>query len=356
MHPRPNPIIAAMYTLRDLEADVIVLHGPPGCGFTASRLLEEAGVRVVTTGMQEGDLIFGASDRLVEVLRSVEERFSPRLTGVVGTCASMIIGENLDPAIRKAGMSGTVLPVDIHGCAGPNTAGAIRVLERARDAGIILQKELDRQRRMLEAATRLEEIRGMTSEAYLQPHRGETKLTLARKVIDSLESGQRVGVVLNAKKETAFRFADLMMAVEHARRSLGGEGLYIGNLDPEVGLPRIRGYSKSILRDLAAAGVTVDHLTGGLDEYPVTGERASELLAGEELDLRLVVGLPHALPDLREEDLLVTDQPRQLRHLLDQGYRRSVGEVSTHSALMGATGVVPSETGDLIRQLADEAS
>lgn len=42
IHPRPNPIVAAMYTLRDLDVDVIIVHGPAGCGFMASRMLEEA--------------------------------------------------------------------------------------------------------------------------------------------------------------------------------------------------------------------------------------------------------------------------------------------------------------------------
>ena len=47
IHPRPNPIVAAMYTLRDLDVDVIIVHGPAGCGFMASRMLEEAGFNVL---------------------------------------------------------------------------------------------------------------------------------------------------------------------------------------------------------------------------------------------------------------------------------------------------------------------
>ena len=77
LHPRPNPIIAAMYTLRDLEVDVILMHGPAGCGFMASRRLEEAGVRVMTTGMQENDLIFGAEEKLVRILKNVESASTP---------------------------------------------------------------------------------------------------------------------------------------------------------------------------------------------------------------------------------------------------------------------------------------
>ena len=55
MHPRPSPIAASLYTLRDLNADVIIMHGPHGCCFRTGRLLESDGVRVVTTAMAENE-------------------------------------------------------------------------------------------------------------------------------------------------------------------------------------------------------------------------------------------------------------------------------------------------------------
>ena len=103
MHPRPSPIAASLYTLRDLNADVIILHGPHGCCFRTGRLLENDGVRVVTTAMSENDFIFGAAEKLEETLREVEELFHPQLVGVVGTCASMIIGEDMQEAVQSAG-------------------------------------------------------------------------------------------------------------------------------------------------------------------------------------------------------------------------------------------------------------
>ena len=156
LHPRPNPIVAAMYTLRDLDANVILLHGPAGCGFMPSRRLEEAGVRVVTTGMTEQDLIFGSQEKLIRILRQIESEFHPKLVGVVGTCASMIIGENLEAAVDKAAIKATVLPIDIHGCSGANTTGAIRVLEVAAERRVISYEERDRQKALLDRATHIE--------------------------------------------------------------------------------------------------------------------------------------------------------------------------------------------------------
>lgn len=355
LHPRPNPIVAAMYTLRDLEADIVLVHGPAGCGFMAARRLEEAGVKVMTTGMQESDLIFGAEEKLVRILRDIDDRFRPRLIGVVGTCASMIIGENLDGAVKRAGVSATVLPVDVHGCSGPNTAGAIRTLEVAAERGLITASERDRQKRMLDRATLLERERGLTSQSYLAPHPGTTKLAVAQEIVRTLRRGGTVAVALNAKKETAYGFADTLRAVEHARAKVGGEARYIANLDPDVGLPRIRRYAADVLRDLSTADVELDVVTGGLDEYPVAGDRAAEALASFRPELRVIAGVPHAVPGLGAEDVLVTDQPRQLRNYIEQGFPRAVGEITTHADVMSARAVLRSELGETIRQVADGA-
>ena len=90
----------------------------------------------------------------------------------------MIIGENLDGAVKKAGIRAMVLPIDVHGCSGPNTSGAIRTLEVAAEKGIISDGERDRQKAMLSRATAIERERGLTSREYLEPHPGATKLSV----------------------------------------------------------------------------------------------------------------------------------------------------------------------------------
>ena len=44
VHPRPSSIVASLYTLRDLQVDLAILHGPSGCSFKHARLLEEDGI------------------------------------------------------------------------------------------------------------------------------------------------------------------------------------------------------------------------------------------------------------------------------------------------------------------------
>ncbi len=351
MHPRPNPIVAALYTLRDLDVDVVVIHGPAGCGFMASRMIEEAGVRVVTTSMGENELIFGASDRLVSTLRDAEFRFRPDTMAVIGTCASMIIGEDMGSAVRRAGLSCKAFPVDCHGCMGNNTEGAVRAINSAEAAGLLDPAEANRQRIVLRAATDMEHRCGMAGKDYLSPVSGPTKLKVARRIADTLSEGGRVAAVMLAKKELAYRFADVLAAVDEARDSLGGSTFLAANLDETVGLPRIRGYARDINRELSSRGVILDATVGGLDEYAVVGDRMTRAVEGSGADLLVLAGIPHAYPGMGPEDILVTDQPRQLANYLSMGCGYAVGEISSHSLVMNTRRIVPTETGDTLRDL-----
>ncbi|MDN5356977.1 MAG: Ni-sirohydrochlorin a,c-diamide reductive cyclase catalytic subunit [Candidatus Methanomethylophilaceae archaeon] len=351
IHPRPNPIVAAMYTLRDMDVDVIVLHGPSGCGFMASRSLEQAGVRVITSALSETDLIFGGSEQLVDTLRAAYEMFHPHSIAVVGTCASMIIGEDMVSSIKRAGIDSIVFPVESHGCMTDNTAGAIKALEAGRDAGIISAGETQRQIGLMKAATEIERDRGLASKVYLKPSSGATKLSVCRKICDVLSSGGRIAVVMNAKKELAYRFSDIFLAMDEARRTLGGSTFFVSNTDVEKGLPRIRKYSEDIMSQLKENNVSVDSVVGGLDEYAVIGGRMKMEVDRFGPDLTVVVGICHAYPGIGEDDILITDQPRQLSNYINAGFHNSVGEISSHSMVMGVDRIITMETAETLREL-----
>ena len=193
-HPRPNPIVAAMYTARDMNVDVIVMHGPAGCSFMASRPLENAGVRVVTSSMKDNDLIFGGGPQLEKALMEAKERFSPKTMAVIGTCASTIIGDDIKATIGRVDMGDTnCFAIDCHGCMENNTEGAIRALKAGAAAGIIPQEECDRQSKLLKAATALEKNKGMAGRTYLSPAESPTKLSVCKRIIDTLSKGRPIG-------------------------------------------------------------------------------------------------------------------------------------------------------------------
>lgn len=101
IHPRPSSIVASLYTLRDLNIDVAILHGPPGCSFKHARLLENDKLHVLTSSMNENDFVFGAKEKLKDTIKKAIELFNPKSIAIVGTCTSMIIGEDLNEIIQE---------------------------------------------------------------------------------------------------------------------------------------------------------------------------------------------------------------------------------------------------------------
>ncbi len=355
LHPRPSAIVAALYTLRDLNAEVAIMHGPAGCSFKHSRLLEEDGMHVLTTAMNESNFVFGGHDSLVKVLREAEEMFQPELMGVVGTCSSMIIGEDLSQAIEDSEVSSKTIAVDVHAGYRDNTVGVIMTLESAYKSGIISSEELRRQKVMLEAATRIEKAVGAASKSYIPPSKGDSKIDVASTLLELIREGKKGVCVLNAKKETAFMFVDILRAVNRVAHS--SQIVNIANLDTEVGLEKIRGYSKTILNELSAEGIRIDHLIGGLDEYPVAGEKAAVVIEDlySDYDFAVLLGVSHAVPlaeyGIKTEIFSVTNGPRTVEPLKWLGHEHVVLEIDLHPKTMGATGIIPSEFGDTLLKL-----
>ncbi|MDR2829822.1 MAG: Ni-sirohydrochlorin a,c-diamide reductive cyclase catalytic subunit [Methanobrevibacter sp.] len=356
MHPRPNPIAASLYTLRDLNADVIIIHGPHGCCFRTGRLLEEDDVRVLTTSMSENDFVFGAGEKLKGILKKAEKMFKPKLVGVVGTCASMIIGENIKDIIEESNINTTILPVESHGGfgEGDNTEGAIAVLESAVKYGIINEKESDRQIKMLKLATKIEKTRGMAQGKYIKPSYGDNKEKIAKIIVEAIKNDKKVGFVLNSKKETSYLFSDILN-FDYKKINLNNKPIIVANLDENVGLPRIRNHAKNILNQLKSNGIEVDYISGGLDEYPITADIAEEYLKNKNLDLIVVAGVPHAfkIENLNLKSIAVTDGPRIVEPLRNLGYDHVISELDAHSKTLGVNKIVDSDFATMIRSSID---
>ena len=356
MHPRPSPIAASLYTLRDMDVDVIIMHGPHGCCFRTGRLLESDGVRVLTTSMAENDFILGAGEKLENTLIKAYDMFNPKLMGVVGTCASMIIGEDLKEAIANANLDCIVIPVESHGGfgEGDNTEGAIMVLDSAVECGVIPSDEAERQIKMLKKATEIEKTRGMAQGEYIKPNFGDNKEEVAKKLVSAIKEGKKVAFVLNAKKETAYLFADIVN-FDYVDVNEDNEPIVVANLDENIGLTRIRNHAKNIKNQLEDTNVNVDRITGGLDEYPETGKIAAEYLKDKDLDMIVVFGVPHAFPveDFDAETIAITDGPRLVEPLRKLGYDNVVAELDAHSKTLGTNEIVYSDFGSMIRSVID---
>lgn len=355
IHPRPSPIAAAMYMLRDLDVDVIVLHGPSGCCFGPARLLEKDGVKIITTALSDNELVFGGESRLIKVLKKVDELFNPCLIGVVGTCASMIIGENLKKAVIESGLIEKCICCNIHSGSGDNTIGAIEVLKEAMNMGLITKKEFERQKNLLEMASLLEHTRGTARLEYIDNYSGDNPIIVAHEIIKTLNNDGNIACVLNAKKETAFVYSDVFLALNEIKKN--GEIHFIANLDPNVGLPRIKSYSKAILNELNSNGIFIEKITGGLDEYPISGEKAKEYIMEIKPDLVIILGIPHAIAiEGKIRTIAVSSGSRAAYNLKSLGYDYVINEKYAHRASLGKRRICKSILGKSIRKVAKEGN
>ncbi|MGD1003985.1 MAG: Ni-sirohydrochlorin a,c-diamide reductive cyclase catalytic subunit [Methanoregulaceae archaeon] len=351
MHPRPSSIVAALYTARDLEVDVAILHGPSGCSFKHARLLEEDGMHVLTTSLADNEFIFGGQKPLENVLKYAEERFAPTRMAVIGTCVAMIIGEDLISAVENANIKTPTIAVDIHAGYSENIAGVLATLEAAQKAGWISDDELERQRILMEKANEVERIRGAASIAYIAPSRGDLKHIVAQQLIKFARSGKKGVAVLNAKKETAYMFADELIALHDACPD--ANITYIANLD-DRGLPKVREDAKRIIKGMDDRGLTCD-LIGALDEYGANGEAIGQRLKSISPSFALLVGVPHAIPPeytLGIECFSITNGPRQVEPLRAIGHQHVIVEVDLHPKTLGVREIVESEFGSVLRSLA----
>jgi putative methanogenesis marker 13 metalloprotein len=350
MHPRPSSIVAALYTARDLEADVAILHGPSGCSFKHARLLEEDGMRVLTTSLADNEFIFGGQASLEDVLRYAEDHFSPKRMVVVGTCVSMIIGEDLQSAIDSAGVTTPTIAVDIHAGFLENIAGVLATLEAAHQAGWISEEELTRQQFLMQKANEVERLRGAACKAYIEPSRGDLKHLAAQQLQQCARSGAKGVAILNAKKETAYMFADELIALHDVCPE--ADITYIANLDKR-GLPKVRADAQRIRDEMSSRGLDVE-LTGALDEYGANGDILGERIRGIAPSFTLIAGVPHAIPSEYTtgiECFSITNGPRQVEPLRDLGHQHVVVEIDLHPKTLGVRDIVESEFGAVLRSL-----
>lgn len=85
-----------------IEGALPFIHGPLGCYYHIKYILGMLSGKPVTllsTEMDQNDVVFGAEDKLLHKICEADERYSPQLIFVLSSCASSIIGENISRVI-----------------------------------------------------------------------------------------------------------------------------------------------------------------------------------------------------------------------------------------------------------------
>ena len=97
--------LGAMYAVTGIRRAVPLVHGSQGCStfvrYSLSRHFREPS-EIAVTSLHEDAAVFGGRKNLVEGLQNVAIRLKPSLIGVITTCSSEIIGDDILGFIKTA--------------------------------------------------------------------------------------------------------------------------------------------------------------------------------------------------------------------------------------------------------------
>ncbi len=128
MHSRDPVLGCALEGVASVIAGIkdvsIVIHSPQGCAATVGMAFDTHEVdftkrKIGCTRLFETDIIMGASEKLINLIKEADSAFKTRIMFVVGTCAADIIGEDIE------GLCASIQP-DIRARLIPIMAGGFR--------------------------------------------------------------------------------------------------------------------------------------------------------------------------------------------------------------------------------------
>lgn len=119
--------INSMAALMSLEDSVFIAHSPQGCvGCTALAVDQyrvgqaHRGVkhiknpRIIVSNLDQNNVIFGGESKLRKAVEDAVERYHPRLIFVFASCASGIIGDDIDAIAKDIQQDTDALVIPIH--------------------------------------------------------------------------------------------------------------------------------------------------------------------------------------------------------------------------------------------------
>jgi len=115
-------------TIRDA---VMIVHAPVGCSSSAlgyrelfkgipkglGGLPDDFEFHWLTTNLNERDVVYGASDKLIAAIHEAQNRYNPKAIFIMSSCTSGVIGEDIDGVVSEIqpDISATLVPVHCEG-------------------------------------------------------------------------------------------------------------------------------------------------------------------------------------------------------------------------------------------------
>lgn len=119
--------INSMAALMSLDDAVFIAHSPQGCvGCTTmatdmyrvgqahrgAKIIKSP--RIIVTNLDQRDVILGGEAKLIEAINNAVERYQPKLIFVFTSCASGIIGDDIDAIVKEAQKNTEALLIAVH--------------------------------------------------------------------------------------------------------------------------------------------------------------------------------------------------------------------------------------------------
>jgi len=132
-HTRPCKFWTAMKVLSGIKNAVVIAHGPSGCAYGVKQAYKLTNSRnsgspyeaVVSTNIGEKAVVFGGERELAGAIREVDSKYAPDIIVVATSCATGIIGDNVDAVVERARKktNAEILVIHCEGFAGEYRSG-----------------------------------------------------------------------------------------------------------------------------------------------------------------------------------------------------------------------------------------
>ena len=133
---RTCKLFGALRVVLGIQDAIALVHSPRGCVYNLRYLLGVRGAktdRILTTEMDEKDVIFGGESRLKKAIIEVDRNYKPNLIAILTSCASSIIGEDIELVARELNVNARLLPIHSGGFEGDQIDGYKEALKRVVD-------------------------------------------------------------------------------------------------------------------------------------------------------------------------------------------------------------------------------
>jgi len=132
-HTRPCKFWTAMKILSGVHNTIVIAHGPSGCAYGVKQTYKLTNCRnsaspyeaVLSTNIEEKNIVYGGEKELVGAIREVEEKYTPDIIVVATSCATGIIGDNVNDIIETiaATIKAEILVIHCEGFSGEYRSG-----------------------------------------------------------------------------------------------------------------------------------------------------------------------------------------------------------------------------------------